>query len=472
MEIRSYIDGVIQRAAEVRLQRLTTNRNNNFLCRVNDREGITTFAVVTSDLTEEEVFQIMTFRLAQYLTIGFVDPQIMLKKSHYYEPISNLLEDEVHIMAVRSCDAQMLCYLSIKGSVGTVDKTLKDVDRPLLPVEKLFGWGIFNRLKFLPEIPLNKIRELGRFMKNQKLSRKDDLAIRSPIEVGLACFRLLTTVLKNQINAFVGDFQDCVAKRNLDYFHVPSIMLRGVIPFAENDSYLRAHVESSTVYPFAFLTSDLNHLFARTEIIEEALSKPGKEGILALGLLKRIENTIKSSLIPPTGLDPLEEAIVAQEGVNMAQRQKWIDLGAWLRNIDLFKSLCPTQASILATFLEEISVEPGVNIVNQGERGGSLYLIASGKASIWIQDGSKKIPVAVVDTENYFGEIALMTGGFRTATVTSETPMQLYRLSRDSYSQYLVRYLEIRSQMNKTATNRILDSINKLEQLEGVKNGK
>ena len=37
-------------------------------------------------------------------------------------------------------------------------------------MEQIFGWGVYNRLRVLPDLPVTRVREWGRFVKNQRLS--------------------------------------------------------------------------------------------------------------------------------------------------------------------------------------------------------------------------------------------------------------------------------------------------------------
>lgn len=58
-----------------------------------------------------------------------------------------------------------------------------------------------------------------------------------------------------------------------------------------------------------------------------------------------------------------------------------------------------------------------------------------------------------------FGEIALVTGGERTADVIALTPMTLMRLSHDSYARYLAHLVDVDNQITHTALTRTRDTL-------------
>jgi hypothetical protein len=176
-----------------------------------------------------------------------------------------------------------------------MDSTLCTRDRPLLPVERLFGRGIFNHLQLLPNLPLSRVRELKRFVKNQQLDPRSELAVRAPIEVGAALFHALIGPLAEELDAIVGDIDERVAKRNLDYFHVPLVILHAARLSTTPDDYLYPHWTRDPCAPFGFWVQDLLGSTLRVAAIEEALAKPG---LCVLGrLFKRDGLHRPSSLI-------------------------------------------------------------------------------------------------------------------------------------------------------------------------------
>jgi CRP-like cAMP-binding protein len=91
-----------------------------------------------------------------------------------------------------------------------------------------------------------------------------------------------------------------------------------------------------------------------------------------------------------------------------------------LRQIPLFGELSQRQLKRLATDFRERRVKEGTSIVRQGEMSGiGFFVITEGVAAVEV-DGHE---VATLGPGAHFGELALISEGLRTATVTAMTPM-------------------------------------------------
>jgi cyclic nucleotide-binding protein/MFS transporter len=100
-----------------------------------------------------------------------------------------------------------------------------------------------------------------------------------------------------------------------------------------------------------------------------------------------------------------------------------------LRSMPLFASLPPPTLESLGRALEPVCVPAGVDVISQGERGESFFVIADGEVDI-VRDGRF---AATRSRGEGFGEIALMYDVLRTATVRTRTNAQLYVLDRDAF---------------------------------------
>lgn len=233
------------------------------------------------------------------------------------------------------------------------------------------------------------------------------------------------------------------------------MVIHGVVPYFGDGAHLRTHIESSIVYPFAFLVSDLSLAMDRFSAIERALNLPGKQGILALLALKRDLKSATSSLEPSCGLPTLTDAAVPQKGVSMQTRGQWLELGSWLRTSNLFSSLSVAEAAVLGTFMERRVAATGQVILHEGEAGDSLYLIEAGQVDVRTcqRNGGHRV-LTTLGPRDYFVEIALITGGEQTADVVAVAATTLLRLPQKAYSCYLAHLIEVESQLTRTALSR------------------
>jgi MFS family permease len=100
-----------------------------------------------------------------------------------------------------------------------------------------------------------------------------------------------------------------------------------------------------------------------------------------------------------------------------------------LRGIDVFAPLGPVALERLAEALEPARAAAGEAIVRQGEEGDRFYVIVAGTVEVSV-DGAR---VREQGAGEYFGEIALLRGGPRTATVTAREDVELRTLRREPF---------------------------------------
>jgi hypothetical protein len=104
-----------------------------------------------------------------------------------------------------------------------------------------------------------------------------------------------------------------------------------------------------------------------------------------------------------------------------------------LQESALFRDLSTAQLEALISGLQLTSVGPGEIVVAEGEPGSSLYLIASGTVRVYVRTGSgHQQQIRVMRQGDFFGEISLLKGTRRTATITAATRCELLELSRSA----------------------------------------
>lgn len=96
-----------------------------------------------------------------------------------------------------------------------------------------------------------------------------------------------------------------------------------------------------------------------------------------------------------------------------------------LKEVPLFGGLSKSELRRIAKEAREEVYSPGQDIVTEGQAGGPFFCITDGMANLLI-DGKK---VQDLPTGSYFGEMALLEGGKRTATVRAETHVKALAIS-------------------------------------------
>ena len=103
----------------------------------------------------------------------------------------------------------------------------------------------------------------------------------------------------------------------------------------------------------------------------------------------------------------------------------------FLAKVPLYKGLRRRQLVSLAKTMVEQDYEAGQDIVTQGESGVGLFIIVSGQADVIHvrADGAKTVVNALGPTD-FFGELALLTEGPRTASVVAQEDTHCLVLTR------------------------------------------
>lgn len=116
---------------------------------------------------------------------------------------------------------------------------------------------------------------------------------------------------------------------------------------------------------------------------------------------------------------------------------------AVLERVPLFEDLSKSQLRGVRDLAEEVRYMEGASIVREGEPGDSFYVIVEGQAKV--QRGDRTLATLVPG--EFFGEISLLDGGERTATVVSETPMALLEIKQRPFMKMLGKQPDIALKM-------------------------
>jgi CRP-like cAMP-binding protein len=96
-----------------------------------------------------------------------------------------------------------------------------------------------------------------------------------------------------------------------------------------------------------------------------------------------------------------------------------------LKRVPLFAGLEKRELEQIAGSMRERRVAAGGMVVEQGAGGAGFFIIDEGEADVFV-DGEHRTTIGPGD---YFGEIALLTGSDRTATITAKTDMLCYGMT-------------------------------------------
>lgn len=151
-----------------------------------------------------------------------------------------------------------------------------------------------------------------------------------------------------------------------------------------------------------------------------------------------IEALASEGQIPPSVAESARKAV---EEAQLLLRRTAIQVGEpdpqeLLKEVPLFHDLGPADLDLVKAKLAPQTALTGEVLVKQGDRGGSLYLIARGVVAV-LRSENQQPPrrIASLYKGDFFGEIALLERGTRTATVQAVSDCQLYRLTRKNFDE-------------------------------------
>jgi CRP-like cAMP-binding protein len=109
--------------------------------------------------------------------------------------------------------------------------------------------------------------------------------------------------------------------------------------------------------------------------------------------------------------------------------------------------------------LQLIEYKTGDLIVAEGEPGDSLFLVTTGMVKAWIRNREGRyVLVRRLGEGDFFGEISVLTGSPRTATVVAAAPCELLELDRATLDGITAKYPRVREVLQRFYEQRIATS--------------
>lgn len=122
-----------------------------------------------------------------------------------------------------------------------------------------------------------------------------------------------------------------------------------------------------------------------------------------------------------------------------------------LRNVPLFSGCTDKQVAFIVTRVEDVDVPAGRVLCTEGTTGGEFFVVVSGTASV---TRSGKV-IGSMGAGDFFGEIALIDRGVRSATVTASSPMRVLVLGISQFQDVLQQDPDMARQLLYAVTKRL-----------------
>ena len=199
------------------------------------------------------------------------------------------------------------------------------------------------------------------------------------------------------------------------------------------------------------------------EIPEEdvGLIVPGEEmEVVEFQLDEEPENSEEESaaLLGALGedIDSMIDSIISDVGSPSIVETE--DDGEPPTHIPLFSDLTTPEFIDVALLLVRRVFKPGEVAVREGDPGDSMFIISTGEVRATVDRDGQQLPVATLRDGDFFGEMAVLTGEPRTATVTAVKNTEVLELNRENLQIICSRHPHVEAKIRLSYDERVSNS--------------
>ena len=117
-----------------------------------------------------------------------------------------------------------------------------------------------------------------------------------------------------------------------------------------------------------------------------------------------------------------------------------------IQQVPLFSDLDKRELQGLASTMKERTFNSGDTVATEGQTGIGFFIIDDGEASVSVQGEER----ATLKHGDYFGEVALIDDGARTATITAKTDLRCYGITSWEFRPLIAQNADLAWKMLQT----------------------
>ena len=140
-----------------------------------------------------------------------------------------------------------------------------------------------------------------------------------------------------------------------------------------------------------------------------------------------------------------------------------IQIGKILKQVPIFRMLGKESIDFIVERLKFKTFSANDTICKIGDPGDEMFIIISGNVNICIYDenGQNEQVVATLQSGDYFGEMALLTGETRSASVIATEDSETFVLHKNDFDVILEKFPSISLSLGKTVSKRLKETLSK-----------
>ena len=137
-----------------------------------------------------------------------------------------------------------------------------------------------------------------------------------------------------------------------------------------------------------------------------------------------------------------------------------------LKKVPFFQTLGKDSMDFIVNRLKSHKFDSGVDVVKIGDPGDTMYITVSGSVDVLILNAEgNENKVAEIAPGSYFGEMALMTGEPRSATIRTKEPCEMFSLHKNDFDIILERFPSISLSLGKIMSQRLRQTLSKASEM-------
>ncbi|MEM7013262.1 MAG: cyclic nucleotide-binding domain-containing protein [Verrucomicrobiota bacterium] len=161
------------------------------------------------------------------------------------------------------------------------------------------------------------------------------------------------------------------------------------------------------------------------------------------------------------------EALIERESANSPAAAKlepremsMMDTGSLARIVardEFFAQLDSDEINQMLEQSAQRAFTPGESLIRKGEDGDSMFILRKGYVEVWVgQNDDEEVAVAKLQPGEFFGEMSLLTGAPRTATIRALTSVVVEEVSKESFRGLLHKRPELLGILSRIIAERRL----------------
>ena len=126
----------------------------------------------------------------------------------------------------------------------------------------------------------------------------------------------------------------------------------------------------------------------------------------------------------------------------------------------LLEDLSEEERNAILGAMELEEREEGDVIISEGDDGISMFVIVSGAVKVYTRNpAGDNVYLAKLGENDFFGEVSLLTGKARTATIAAAAKTELLRLDKERFDEVVRDFPRVREILDKTCTTRATETV-------------